>query len=43
MDGKRQPVNLYSYFALGHRITVLGEVPMEMVKKVAHSVEAESG
>ncbi len=37
------PVNLYSHFTLGHRITVLGEMPMEVVRKVAQSVEARSG
>lgn len=36
-------VNLYSYDKLGHRITVLGEVPMAVVQQVAEAVEARSG
>jgi hypothetical protein len=43
MKGEKRPVNLYSHSTLGHRITVLGEVPMEVVRKVALSVEARSG
>lgn len=43
MKGEKHPVNLYSHSTLGHRITVLGEVPMEVVRKVALSVEARSG
>lgn len=43
MKGEKRPVNLYSHSSLGHRITVLGEVPMEDVRRVARSVEARSG
>ncbi len=43
MKGEKQPVNLYSHSTLGHRVRVLGEVPMEVVRKVARSVEARSG
>ena len=43
MSGSEQPVNLYSHSLLGHRITVLGEVPADGVKAVALSVEVVSG
>lgn len=43
MEGEKRAVNLYSHSTLGHRITVLGEVSMEVVRKVARSVEARSG
>ena len=43
MKEQERPVNLYSHSQLGHRITVLGEVPMDVVRKVARSVEAQSG
>ncbi len=43
MKGDNRPVNLYSHQKLGHRITVLGEIPPDVVRKVAQSIEAESG
>ncbi len=43
MESNGRKLNIYSYFTLGHRITVLGEVSMETVKRVAVSMEAEHG
>lgn len=43
MESNGRQLNIYSHSVLGYRITVLGEVPVEMVKRVAISLEAESG
>jgi len=43
MESGGRQLNIYSHSVLGYRITVLGEVSMDMVKQVAVSLEAERG
>ncbi len=43
MERRGRELNIYSHSMLGHRITVLGELPMEVIRQVATSVEAERG
>ncbi|MBC8519993.1 MAG: MucB/RseB C-terminal domain-containing protein [Gammaproteobacteria bacterium] len=43
MESNGRPLNIYSHSVLGYRITVLGEMPIDIVKRVAISLEAESG
>ncbi len=43
MAGQKETVNLHTLHRMGHRITVLGEVPMALVRRVAEAVEARSG
>ncbi len=43
MERRGRKLNIYSHSMLGHRITVLAELPMEVIRQVATSVEAERG
>lgn len=43
MERQGVPTNLYSFAKLGYRITVLGDAPIDVVRRVAHAMEPERG